>query len=120
MIYQLAKGNVVHRLSDNAFIPFDPANTDYQAYLAWLEEGNEPLLPEEAPITWESIRAKRDQLIRESDWTMIPGATVDQSQWAAYRQILRDLPQTYAASGPESVVWPTQPSTAGPNTTPVE
>jgi hypothetical protein len=33
----------IKRLSDNAFIPFDPANTDYAEYLQWLSEGNEPL-----------------------------------------------------------------------------
>ena len=33
---------VIFRLLDNACIPFDPDNTDYQAYLKWLEEGNTP------------------------------------------------------------------------------
>lgn len=30
------------RLADKTAIPPEPANTDYQAYLAWLEEGNTP------------------------------------------------------------------------------
>jgi hypothetical protein len=39
--------NCVHRIQDNIYIPFDPANTDYQEYLKWLAEGNEPLPPDE-------------------------------------------------------------------------
>ena len=39
--------NGIIRLSDMASIPFDPDNTDYQAYLKWLDEGNTPLPADE-------------------------------------------------------------------------
>jgi len=39
--------NAILRLPDNAFIPFDEANTDYQEYLKWLDEGNTPEPAEE-------------------------------------------------------------------------
>ena len=39
----------IKRLSDNAFIPMDEANTDYQEYLKWLSEGNTPELPDDQP-----------------------------------------------------------------------
>lgn len=45
--YKLPTGVVVNtdsveRLLDGAIVPFDLGNTDYQRYLAWLEEGNTP------------------------------------------------------------------------------
>jgi len=52
-MYKLAKNSLtnevtsVERLEDNAFIPFDPANTDYQQYLEWVAAGNTPEPAEE-------------------------------------------------------------------------
>jgi hypothetical protein len=42
MTYQLTTGDTILRLTDGAFIPPDPANTDYATYLQWVEQGNTP------------------------------------------------------------------------------
>tara|TARA_B110000211_G_scaffold20262_1_gene21035 strand:+ start:1015 stop:1185 length:171 start_codon:yes stop_codon:yes gene_type:complete len=36
------EAKVIQRISDNSFIPTDPANADYQEYLEWLAKGNTP------------------------------------------------------------------------------
>ena len=41
--FEFGEQNGVFRLSDKTWIPLDPDNSDYQEYLEWLAEGNEPL-----------------------------------------------------------------------------
>jgi len=41
-----------------------------------------------------NIRATRNQLLKDCDWTQIADCTVDKAAWATYRQALRDLPAT--------------------------
>ena len=47
-MYQLTTTTSIFRINDSTWIPADPANTDYQAYLQWLSEGN---TPEPAEVT---------------------------------------------------------------------
>lgn len=56
---------------------------------------------------WERLRNKRNALIAECDWRVVPDASWDTAPWLAYRQQLRDLPAV--TSDPRTAVWPVQP-----------
>ena len=53
------------------------------------------------------VRAERNKLLGDTDWTQVSDAPVDQTAWATYRQSLRDI--TAQAGFPHSVVWPAKP-----------
>lgn len=59
---------------------------------------------------FSSIRAQRDYMISQTDYTQMPDSPLSDAKkkaWADYRQALRDLPQQY--DNPDDVVWPTKP-----------
>jgi hypothetical protein len=57
---------------------------------------------------WENIRAYRNRLLADSDWTQVDDAPVNKAVWANYRQFLRDLPNTYK-DNPMELVFPIVP-----------
>jgi hypothetical protein len=55
----------------------------------------------------KSVRAERNRLIAECDWTQLSDAPVDNLAWAVYRQELRDI--TLQAGFPFDITYPTKP-----------
>ncbi|KJG11824.1 hypothetical protein UB40_03050 [Photobacterium kishitanii] len=60
---------------------------------------------------WSETRKARDQLMIKTDWTQTndaPLTSEKKAEFTAYRQALRDIPQTY--DNPDDIVWPTKPT----------
>jgi hypothetical protein len=55
----------------------------------------------------KSVRTSRGEKLKDSDWTQVADAPVDQAAWATYRQALRDV--TGQQGFPWTITWPTQP-----------
>ena len=55
----------------------------------------------------EAVRAMRDQMLNNSDWTQVADSPVDKAVWAAYRKSLRDVPLQIGF--PWDVFWPETP-----------
>ena len=66
-------------------------------------------IPDPAELTYEQkvalVRAERNQLLTKSDWTQLPDSAVDKSAWAAYRQVLRDLPSSLTQENINRVIY---------------
>ena len=92
-----------------------PSTTDTQLArwdgTAWAVEDIPEPEPEPEPEPVDpavEARQERDYLLTSSDWTQVADAPVDQAAWAAYRSLLRDVPQQ--SGYPTDITWPTKPS----------
>ena len=89
-------------------MPERPSDQHEFDYTAKKWRVNEPKL--RAAATRE-LRALRNELLAECDWTQVPDAPVDAEAWRVYRQQLRDLPAQYPdILSVDEVVWPNPPS----------
>ncbi len=60
------------------------------------------------PTTMDSVRQKRNALLKDSDWVGLTDAVVKNKEaWLTYRQSLRDLPSAF--KDPSEVIWPELP-----------
>lgn len=55
----------------------------------------------------DGARAERNKLLAECDWTQMADAPVDREAWAAYRQLLREIPEQ--SGFPSEIIWPEKP-----------
>jgi len=85
-------------------------------------DGNVPFTPEEE-TEWDAkeaawaagaddraaaeVRTERDSKLAETDWTQVADAPISQEDWAAYRALLRSIPEQEGF--PNEVTWPVEP-----------
>lgn len=58
---------------------------------------------EKVGAQWDVVRAERNKLLADCDWTQLPDASADAAAWAVYRQALRDIT---SQANPFNIVWP--------------
>jgi len=85
------------------YIPVSAGNTEYDTIVAEELTIGDYVAPDE---TMENIRAKRNQLLKDTDWQGMSDVTMSDAQ-KAYRKKLRDLPATNA--DPTKIVFPDAP-----------
>lgn len=109
-LLQLAtlRGELTDLIERNNQIRAD--NTDARAAVDAAYQASVEAAKLDPENQWAAIRIVRGRLLAACDWTQVVDAPLTDEQkivWQAYRQALRDLPQTY--SDPDTVAWPEPP-----------
>ena len=116
-IYNLDTGEIEHSTSTVAQIN-EVGLTEEQGIIEGDYQPNEyKIVDGEAVVrtdnVLEIIRNKRNELLKESDWTQLNDCPLSDSkkqEWATYRQELRDLPSLYqSANNIADVIFPSNP-----------
>ena len=96
---------VIDLMNDNKLTEF--TYEEHNKYKLTLKQGSD------APTVIDYVRSGRSELLAQSDWTQFPDSplnTTKKTEWAVYRQALRDVPETYAAATSlDDIIWPTKP-----------
>lgn len=107
----------IERVLSNVTMPYTEANYQLALSEAWQGE----VTVEEVPETAEEIRARRDKLLADTDWTQTLDAPIDaatRESMRTYRQALRDVPQQDGF--PADIQWPELPETVKAAPDPVD
>ena len=116
-IYDLTTGEIDHSTTTVAEIN-EVGLQDNQGIIEGNYQSNEFIIVDGKAVVrtdniLEILRLKRDALLTESDWTQVndsPLTDAKKTEWATYRQELRDLPSSHQSiTNFDDVVFPTQP-----------
>jgi hypothetical protein len=117
-IYNLETGEIEHSTTTVAEIN-EVGLLDGQGIIEGDYQPNEyKIIDGEAVVrtdnALEILRLKRDALLKESDWTLMPDSPLSdakKTEWATYRQSLRDLPNNNNdITSIDDVVFPNKPN----------
>lgn len=93
--YQVAFRDGVEQIEGKWYTKYSVAQMDAEAIAAKDAEQA------------KAVRQQRGEKLKETDWTQVADAPVDQAAWATYRQALRDI--TGQEGFPWTITWPEQP-----------
>lgn len=96
-----------HDRATQKLVPTAPYYEDPWVYTVAVADKTAEELQQETDDKANQVRAQRNALLAECDWTQLADAPVDSQAWATYRQALRDI--TSQSGFPWEVTWPTAP-----------